>query len=244
MHDCDEIPGDTTVVEICSFSGTIGAAAMHDRSGAPPRPWNASHTRGLTLLAASSARVGVDAEAVRHVRDLDALARRSMLDDEYAQWAQSEDRVWEFFRHWTRVEAYLKAIEVGITGGLRTRPPVGWTIVDLDVGPFHCAAVAVEASDVVVTVRSVGTADIGDDADDVVTPTPIRRFAGSALGAPLGAAMIGLGRVLVPRSSEVPEVVVQADAGEPDRERVHLALDPDDPAASVVTIRPWIDRSS
>ena len=46
---------------------------------------------------------------------------------------------------WT-VEAYLKAIGVGVRGGLLTRPAARWTVLDLDVGDANRGALAVEAA--------------------------------------------------------------------------------------------------
>lgn len=107
---------------------------------------NVSHTHGCSLLVAAPVRVGVDAERVRRRHYADRIAARAMLPDELAAWRATEgsarDRA--LLQHWTRVEAYLKAIGEGVRGGLRTRPPSGWTVVDLPVGPQHVGAVAVE----------------------------------------------------------------------------------------------------
>jgi hypothetical protein len=114
---------------------------------------NVSHTDRLTVLAAAPVRVGIDVEVVRSRRYLEALARRSMTDAEFAEWHAAADPVRAFVEHWTRVEAYLKAIGTGVRGGLRTRPDDAWTVVDLDVGPAHAGALAVEARDRGVTIR-------------------------------------------------------------------------------------------
>ncbi len=105
---------------------------------------NVSHTRGLTVLVCAPVRVGIDVEAVRPHPNLDRLARRSMTDAEHREWCAMPEPVRAFTQHWTRVEAYLKAIGTGVRGGLRTRPDGGWRVVDLDVGRAHCGALAVE----------------------------------------------------------------------------------------------------
>ena len=105
-----------------------------------------SHTRGLTVLACAPVRVGIDVELVREHRYLERLARRTMTDTEWSRWCSSSDRTGAFTEHWTRVEAYLKAIGVGVRGGLLTRPAGPWTVLDLDVGDAHRGALAVEAA--------------------------------------------------------------------------------------------------
>ncbi len=104
---------------------------------------NVSHTRGLTVAARAVVPVGIDVELVRPHRHLERLARRTMHDAELAEWSRATDKVRAFTQHWTRVEAYLKALGVGIRGGLLTRPERVWAVIDLDLGDAHCGAVAV-----------------------------------------------------------------------------------------------------
>jgi 4'-phosphopantetheinyl transferase len=131
------------------------ALARADMTGAEMRAiWPAgedgyesvTNTAGLSLLARASTRIGVDAEPVRTRVLLDRLARRAMTDPEHEAWLEEHDRNLAFLRHWTRTEAYLKAIGTGVRGGLRSRPGPGWTVIELDVGPDHIAALAVECT--------------------------------------------------------------------------------------------------
>jgi 4'-phosphopantetheinyl transferase len=142
------------VVEVWRADVAMSGADARARAAvADAQLTNVSHTTGLTVLAVAPVRVGIDVEVVRDRRYLDALARRSMTDAEFAEWHAAADPVRAFVQHWTRVEAYLKAVGTGVRGGLRTRPPDGWTVVDLDVGAAHAGALAVEAGERAVTVR-------------------------------------------------------------------------------------------
>jgi phosphopantetheinyl transferase len=124
------------------------AATSRQRECSEHAATSVSHTRGLTVLAGAPVRVGVDVELVREHRYLDRLAQRAMTDAEWWRWRAEPgpDRARAFTQHWTRVEAYLKAIGVGVRGGLLTRPSGSWTVLDLAVGHRHCGALAVEAA--------------------------------------------------------------------------------------------------
>ena len=49
----------------------------------------------------------------------------------------------DFFRHWTRFEALLKAHGAGLYGA-GAAPPGDWSVTEIDAGPNFAAAVAVE----------------------------------------------------------------------------------------------------
>lgn len=67
--------------------------------------------------------------------------------------------------------------------------------------------------------------------------TPTQRFARSAAGTLLAAALLGVRDALEGRPEEEP-AVIDAWAGEPfGPERILMRLDPDDPADSIVWIR-------
>lgn len=119
-----------------------------------------THTDGRSLLAVAPMRVGVDAERVRPRPYRDRIAARSMTDVELLAWRSAADPDRALLAHWTRVEAYLKAIGEGVRGGLRTRPPAGWTVVALDLGTDHVGALAVEtARPVALRYRAIDESD-------------------------------------------------------------------------------------
>lgn len=137
-----------------SCTGDELRARVPDAEVAPHR--SVSHTSGLSAIAWSDARVGVDVEVVRARVKLDRLAVRTMTPSEYAAWSETPDRDRGFAQHWTRVEAYLKAIGVGVRGGYLTRPGKRWSVIDLDLGGIagtHVGALAVESDAPVVSVR-------------------------------------------------------------------------------------------
>ena len=79
--------------------------------------FNLSHTQGAVLIAvAEGFEVGVDVERQRPLEDLEGMARTVMSDMESAHWQRlsPELRCQAFYRLWTRKEAYLKAIGLGL----------------------------------------------------------------------------------------------------------------------------------
>lgn len=225
-----------TAVTVWCFDESLGSAEMQQRVGIVADQdgvfTSASNTLGMSLLCSAAVAVGVDVEALRFHPYLDRLARRSMTDAEHQAWLTTADRNLAFTQHWTEVEAYLKATGEGISAGLRTRPPEFWTVVELDVGAHHCAAVAVAAEVATIEVHYVGAPD--DEAEPV--PTMTQRFVGSAVGTTLGASMIGLANVLQPHEKPEAPIVVEHSGGDGDPSML-LELDPDDPKRSRVVIR-------
>jgi len=117
--------------------------------------FNVSHSKDLVVIAVAFDRqIGVDVEFVRAISDVDAIARRCFTDFERELLNGELDlKTSNFFRCWTRKEAFVKAIGKGLSVPLNSftaslpdglisgrLPPVPeqspikqWWITDLDV---------------------------------------------------------------------------------------------------------------
>ncbi|MEP6501830.1 MAG: 4'-phosphopantetheinyl transferase superfamily protein [Betaproteobacteria bacterium] len=103
-----------------------GAAALEFELGEFGKPrlvgfprcvFSLSHSEDLALVAlAEGVEIGVDLERVRHLPDLDALARQCLTAAErlHLAAAPAADRPLLFLQFWTRKEACLKALGTGL----------------------------------------------------------------------------------------------------------------------------------
>lgn len=116
-----------------------------------------SHSHGAALIGVADSPVGVDIEQLPRPERVEACAsalhayERRELDRR-----SSEQRQALFARLWTRKEAYLKGIGIGV-GGWMSRTylgdggpgappqPVGWTVLDVPCDPGHAAAAAIRS---------------------------------------------------------------------------------------------------
>ena len=120
-----------------------------------PLHFSASHSSGLALYAISSRQVGVDLEYLRPDFPFRDIARRFFREDEiaYLDSLPASDQHRAFFMLWTRKEAYLKALGLGLSESLNTPniPLTGearivgpddstWTLTDLEVDTDYSAA--------------------------------------------------------------------------------------------------------
>jgi 4'-phosphopantetheinyl transferase len=143
-----------------------GAHGKPRLAGEPPPSlrFSVSHTADLALYAVASGReVGVDAERIRPDLDVDAVARRFFSINERAALAAlpPERRVRASFDCWTRKEAYLKGLGLGLAVPLagfdvtvEHGQPVRvsesgsdvhrWFLAEVDVGVGYVGAVAFE----------------------------------------------------------------------------------------------------
>jgi len=120
---------------------------------------------GLTLTA----RIGVDLEKMRQMKDLDSLTKRFFCAREHELVEKSAEKEKLFFQLWTAKEAYLKALGTGISGGL-DRVEVGLNPLKLDnvagewqlwtaaIGDNYRATVVIEGSDRVI--KTFGLSDL------------------------------------------------------------------------------------
>jgi 4'-phosphopantetheinyl transferase len=133
----------------CGHCGGDGHGKPH-LAGHRDLDFSLSHSGELALIAvARGRRVGADVERVRPRTDVLAIARGSLsVRERRAIESLGTDgaRRAEFFRCWTRKEAYLKGIGVGLAGGLDTDPEAaqGWQAESLLAPPGYEAAVAAE----------------------------------------------------------------------------------------------------
>lgn len=152
--------------------------------------FNVSHAGGKLLVAVSRTReIGVDLEEIREDLAFRPMAERyfSLREKEELFGLDPAEQLKAFYRCWTRKEAYMKGTGSGFsqpsTGFdvslLPGEPPAllghrgdpgevqRWGIVDLDVGPGYCAALAfnVGANNYSSDCRCPDTADGKRGAD-------------------------------------------------------------------------------
>jgi 4'-phosphopantetheinyl transferase len=114
----------------------------------PQVRFNLSHSHEMALVAVALDReVGVDIERFRPLPQFQRLADRFFPPSE----PRPVDEV-DFFRHWTRVEAVLKARGVGLYGA-STDPEGDWTVEGIPVPEGFAAAVAVEGSGITLELH-------------------------------------------------------------------------------------------
>ncbi|WP_165227290.1 4'-phosphopantetheinyl transferase family protein [Aquisphaera insulae] len=157
--------------DVAFAAGTGGKpvlAAGLDPIPGRPLHFNVSHSGELALIAACRGRdLGVDIEQERPIREARRIVESYFTPAELAEFAALDDPALElaFLRGWTRKEAILKAIGVGLAGlatGYETmfgdapltpafrpaspRPRVhGWDLWEARPRPGYIAALAVGA---------------------------------------------------------------------------------------------------
>jgi 4'-phosphopantetheinyl transferase len=131
------------------------AVAEHGKPYLPNLPrlkFNLSHSRGMALVgAALDVEIGVDLEGVRVLSDYTRMAEHFFPPCEAAEVKDERD----FFRRWTRIEAVIKALGIGVYGA-GTEPLGEWTIEEIDAGPAHAAAAALPRAGVQIVVHEFG----------------------------------------------------------------------------------------
>jgi 4'-phosphopantetheinyl transferase len=114
-------------------------------AGGPPFSFSRSGAVGLLAVGVDQ-EVGVDLERLRDVPEAAALAARHLPPAERARWLAEGGGDWAFLRAWTRLEASLKALGLGLPSAEDGRASQDQVVVeDLDLVPGHAAALALVA---------------------------------------------------------------------------------------------------
>lgn len=134
------------------------------RAGANGKPecvggpeFSVAHSRGKVLCAlAPAGPIGLDVEAPAPGRGIDAIAKRHFSADE-RRWVGTQAE--RFYMLWVLKEAYLKALGVGLAGGLDTLrcaidpPRIEASVEGLRAAP---ALALYAAADAFVAIATVG----------------------------------------------------------------------------------------
>lgn len=126
--------------------------------------FNLSHSEGLAVYAFSARlRVGVDIEQIRPVADAESIVRDFFSPADHKSFVAIDPahKNESFFCYWTRREALLKAMALGIATSpddLNVGVPNGygeWSVRDIAVGDGFAGALAADAPEFTVVWRDV-----------------------------------------------------------------------------------------
>lgn len=131
--------------------GAHGKPAVADLAdGAAPVSFNLAHSDALALFAfAWTGDLGIDLERLRPLPEWEAVAAANLPAPAVARIASvpPEARVEEFFQAWTREEARLKALGIGLGAASGTAArATEFRLVPLHPGPGYVATLAVDGS--------------------------------------------------------------------------------------------------
>ena len=129
-----------------------GSADDSRRAACGTLSFNVSHSGEWVVLAIGLNRnIGVDVEKIRREMDVMAIASRYFTPEESALIESSEDVHTLFFHHWSRKEAYIKAIGSALFRELSTFTVPnddcekdGWFFQRLEAGSKYAAAVVTD----------------------------------------------------------------------------------------------------
>ena len=183
---------------IAIVADTYGRPMLAARTG--DLEFNLSHSGDAVLVGVSLHPLGVDIELIRDVPDFLEIAKRHFAPSEIEELLRLAPEQWceSFYVTWTRKEALVKALGLGLSfpldafcTGRQDCPPrltqVGgavwsdWTIADLAPVPGYKAAMAVRQPNVALHCREVSwpwlLARRGNTANDYCNPTKSLRGA-------------------------------------------------------------------
>ena len=134
--------------ELAFCYGANGKPALAEPAAAiaeGPLHFNVAHSEGAALFAFTRAgEVGIDVESMRDLPDWEQVAEAAFSPHELAQLraCPAECRRDEFFRAWTRQEAVLKALGIGLGAIAEVGAESAFNVYPLEAGPGFAAALA------------------------------------------------------------------------------------------------------
>lgn len=129
----------------------------HRSVNTPPLHFNLAHSETLAVYAFTRDReIGVDVERIRELPEWEQMAEATFDPRELAELRECpEDRRREhFFAAWTRQEAVLKALGIGLGGERREAAAAAYCVRPLEVAEGFAAALAIPPTIERIAVRS------------------------------------------------------------------------------------------
>jgi 4'-phosphopantetheinyl transferase len=122
--------------------------------------FNLSHSQNLTMFAVARDRdLGVDLEFIRPIAEAEQIAKRyfSIQENAVFQALSPSQKPAGFFRHWTRTEAYIKAVGNGLAANINDfdetvtmeesiASPNRWFLHSFVPAPNYLATLAMEGN--------------------------------------------------------------------------------------------------
>jgi 4'-phosphopantetheinyl transferase len=112
--------------------------------------FNFSHSESLALFAVTvESEIGIDVERIRPIPEMDTIAKQTFPARAYEEFISYPQNLKqnEFFRNWTKWEAYLKAIGKGIASDTVISDGQGWSFHSFIPIPDYIASIAFPVSD-------------------------------------------------------------------------------------------------
>jgi 4'-phosphopantetheinyl transferase len=148
----------------CAPASLTFVANPYGKPALPEREleFSLSHSGAVALVGLTAgAEIGIDVEQIRPIEERESLAARYFHPSEAAALALLDDAQREigFFRTWTRKEAYVKALGLGLSMDLASfsvaSAPESWSLLDLDPEPGHVGAIALPQRPVLTVRRTL-----------------------------------------------------------------------------------------